>query len=641
MARLCTLLLGSVQFILDGKPLTDFDSDKVRALLIYLMSEPSQEHRRDSLVGLFWGDQPEEPARHSLRQALFSLRNILGDRSSSSPFLLVSREHIGFNQASDHWLDTSAFSSTIEICRRHEHQDLKTCIACLDRMRQASQLYAGNLLEPFFLPGSPAFEEWVTIRREHLRHQGQQVLFDLSEAYRERGEYDQAVRFAQRQLELEPPREEAHFQLIRLYAEHGHRSAALIQYETCRRILKDELGVEPSDETQRLLEKVVSAEPSPLFPRNHIPQRQLLHTTSRFVGRTTELNLLRAQLEDGNCRLITLTGPGGVGKTRLAMEAVSHNTGMSPNGVFFIPLAGIDSIDSMLAVTAECLGLRVPETQVSKRQLLSHLGEKELLLILDDLDQLVPKMDLLSEILRQCPRVKILGTSRERLNLEAEWVFPIQGLGLEDTEADVNSAIELFVQHARRIRPGFAPSDRDRADIIRLCRAVDGLPLAIGMAAAWIGVLSCADIAQQVEADADLLKSPLRDLPERHHSMRAVFDQSWKSLNEEEQHVFKRLAEFPGSFDWSLARKAAYASVDVLKSLVDKSLMCTTVDGHFRLHELFRRFGLEKSKSTAQAIEPPPLPIGFSSITLLLYCFGWLLTSFFQAADLEFLAAVL
>jgi len=204
MTHLTISLLGPLQITLDGRPVTDFATDKARALLAYLAVEAGTPHRRDALAGLLWPDQPQRKARQNLRQALSHLRQAIGDQDEPEPFLQVSRETVQFNPASDHWLDVAAFTDLIEACRGHRHRRLETCLPCLRRIEQMAALYRGEFLEQFFLSDSDVFEEWALLQREWLHREVVEVLFHLAAYYERRGDYERARHCAWRQVELEP-----------------------------------------------------------------------------------------------------------------------------------------------------------------------------------------------------------------------------------------------------------------------------------------------------------------------------------------------------------------------------------------------------------------------------------------------------
>ncbi len=306
MAHLAISLLGPFQVKLDEQAVTGFESNKVRALLAYLAAEADQPHSRDELMGLLWPDQPDAQARNNLRHSLTVLRQTICDAQADPPLLTITRDSVQFNTEGDYWVDVTAFASLLATCKQHAHRRAETCRSCAQRLAQAVELYRGDFLEHLFAD-SPGLEEWALVKREELRHRALGAMYRLAEYHERRGEHEQARRYAARQLELDPWREEAHRQAMRALALGGQRSSALAQYEKCRRILADELSAEPDKETTRLYEKIKSGDLVRQDHRHNLPAQ-----LSKFIGREQEIAQLKRRLDE--YRLVTLTGSGGVGK---------------------------------------------------------------------------------------------------------------------------------------------------------------------------------------------------------------------------------------------------------------------------------------------------------------------------------------
>ncbi|NOY99288.1 MAG: tetratricopeptide repeat protein [Chloroflexi bacterium] len=592
MAHLSISLLGTFHVTLAGEPLVTFGYDKVRALLAYLVMEADKPHSRESLAALLWPDEPPKAARHSLSQALLKLRQTLREKEGDGGFLHVTRETICFNPDSDYDLDVMAFIADLDDCEAHLHTDPETCRFCTSRMEDAVARYRGEFLRDLSLEDSVMFEEWAIVHRERLHRRVLTVLYHLTRCYIYRGEYAQAQRHALQQVELEPYREEAHRQLMNILARSGQRSAALAQYETCRRILAEALGVKPDRETQALYRRIRSA--GEARPHN------LPAALTPLIGRERELARITRWLASSDCRLLTLVGLGGIGKTRLALEAAREHIGIYLHGVFFVPLTALESASTLPSHIVKSLGLTPAGDP--KAQFLDYLRDKDLLLVLDNFEHLLDGVPLLVEILESAPYVHLLVTSRERLNLRAEQVLHVDGLPYPPTEAgddlEAYDAVRLFVGNARRVQSRFALSEANRSHVARICRLVDGAPLALELVAAWSGIHTPAQIAQEIGSNLDFAMTTMRDVPARHRSLRAVFEHTWALLTPDEQRALTRLSVFRDGFDARAARKVAGATARILAALVDKSLLHRDATGRYDMHALVTQYAAERLAAT-------------------------------------------
>jgi predicted ATPase len=344
---------------------------------------------------------------------------------------------------------------------------------------------------------------------------------------------------------------------------------------------------------------VTPTKPEPsLNPHNLPPQ------TTPFVGRGDELDEITLMLGSPSCRLLTLLGPGGMGKTRLAVQAATEQLERFPHGVHFVALAPLGSVDVIVPTIAEALKFSFFGQDDMRQQLLNFLREKELLLVLDNFEHLIAAADLVNDIMAAAPKVKILVTSRARLSLQGEWVLEVPGLAVpERPESDTReqySAVQLFLQSARRAQSGFTPTEDDWPHIARICHLAEGMPLGIELAAAWVRLLSCQEIADEMARSLDILETSLRDLPARHRSMRAVFEYSWNLLSEAERDVLRAMAVFRGGFRREAAAQIAGATLPLLSGLLDKSLLRRNALGRYEVHELLRQYAEARLAAVAE-----------------------------------------
>lgn len=331
-------------------------------------------------------------------------------------------------------------------------------------------------------------------------------------------------------------------------------------------------------------------------PKSKSPHN-LPNQLTPFVGRQPELAKITGRLTSPACRLLTLIGPGGIGKTRLAVQAGLELLAEFPGGVYFVPLQALESPDLFISTVADTLKFPLTNLQNPQAQLAHYLSDKKLLLILDNFEHLLAAAPQLTDVLHRAAHLKVLVTSREALNLQEEWLSPVEGLPYPTSDApeplDSFGAVQLFERCAQRVRPGFSLAD-EQEGVAHICRLVEGTPLALELAASWAKTLTCAEIAAEIRQNLDFLATRLRNVPRRHQSMQAVFDRSWALLSPREQTVFKRLAVFRGPFRRQAAERVAGASLASLTALVDKSLLRWTPTGRYQVHELLRQYAAEK-----------------------------------------------
>ncbi|MBK9055763.1 MAG: tetratricopeptide repeat protein [Chloroflexi bacterium] len=491
---------------------------KVENLLAYLAVYP-EPHSREKLATLFWGDTSDEQARTSLRTALVVLRKTL-----TAAALLTDREQVQLNPAFSLWVDVRQFRQT----------------------RSTSPETAITLYTDEFLP--TLYDEWVLAEREQLRRFYSESLLALTQQMRSQSEYARAIGYARQLLALDITQETAHQHIMFCELARGNRAAALDQYDRCVHALHDELGVSPAPETQALYHwiKQTSLAPSDAARLTNLP----IPLTS-FVGRRAELAQVRAILP--TTRLLTLTGAGGSGKTRLSIQVAMDLLNQFRHGVWWVDLAGVMLPSLVPQTVAKALGVSEKPQQTLLETITAFLRPRHILLILDNCEHLIEaSAELAASLLGECPHLQMMTTSREPLGIGGELVWRVPPLAVPEQDLSRETlllmveSVSLFVERARAVRPEFALTEHNLAAVLQICRRLDGIPLAIELAAARISALSAHEIAARLDNRFDLLTHGSRTALPRQQTLRALVDWSYDLLAPEERLLFQRLSVFSG-----------------------------------------------------------------------------------------------
>jgi predicted ATPase/DNA-binding SARP family transcriptional activator len=589
--RISAIFLGGFKVFRGSEPVVGFGYDKVKALFAYLAVEDPIPFNRDLLAGLFWPEHPKDKAHHSLRQAVLRLRSLFQE---DPQLFLIHRTVIQRNPLANVSTDVHQFESFISRYSSGGKHDITS-------LESAVKHYRGEFLKGLSMPGVEAFEEWLFNHRGYFHRRVVYALEKIVVHYERHMNYDQARLNVEKLLELEPWREEAHRKLMLLFARMGQRSAALRQYEVCRHFLLEHLDLLPDEETDSLHRRIREMRSS---------SYSTIEPTTPLIGRDSELSRLKRLLSDPYTRLVTITGPGGIGKTRLALQLlkdiVERDVGLFLNGAVVLELNGVHSTDKFLSVFEDAFHLTLQMGIDKKTQIIQYLKDKELLIILDNFEQLVDDDSLyyLTTLLKETQNVKFVATSRRKLNLSSEVVLSLKGLSYPDPTQNIRvdnlleqkyGAVNFFLLRLRQSKPDLVFSEEDIQAVVRLCQLVEGLPLALLLAAAWGDSLSIPEITAAVDGNLDFLRVEWQDLPKRHRSMRAALNVSWNFLEPEERQVFSHLSIFHGGFSLEAAQAIAGASQEVISSLVNKSILNYDVDKRrYSLHELLLQFGSEK-----------------------------------------------
>ena len=614
MSDLIFSFLGPVQLSHPRTGELTITKRKALALLVYLVTEADHPHPREALLGLLWPERSTAAAQNNLRVTCSQLQKSLEKaQADAPPYLISNRLDLQFNPLSRYELDVTLFRNLIEACRTHAHPGQpEDCAECAARLAQAVKQVRGPFLDGFSLPDCPAFDEWLFFQRERLHRQITAALEQLADFHERAGNEAEAETYVRRLLELDPLREQAHLQLMRLLAGVGQRSAALAQFEICRRLLADELGVAPAPETTLLAEqiRVLAA------AQNNAPAHNLPPSFTRFIGRAQEQSRLKDLLAVKRARVVTLAGPGGVGKTRLALQVAHHMASHFPNGTWLVELAGTHNALAVPAEITAVLGI-IPESGRPLENILEDfLRDKSLLLILDNCEHLIEACaQLVKALSGAAPGLVTLVTSRIPLHLEGEQVVRLDSLSTPQLKpletisafnALQHDGIQLFASRASHALMSFSITNSNATAVAQICQQLDGMPLAIELAAARVSFLPVEDIARRLDQRFRWRSAHAVGKLSRQQTLWAMIDWSHDLLDDQARVLFNRLSVFAGG--WDLAAAEAICSeqeacADTLGQLVDQSLVIFGYDPEnkrYRMHETIRQFAREQLHASGE-----------------------------------------
>ncbi|MEM7115842.1 MAG: BTAD domain-containing putative transcriptional regulator, partial [Chloroflexota bacterium] len=625
-------LLGAFQATIAETSWQTFPSQKAQALFVYLTMEHEKRHSRLALSRLFWPEADDGDARNSLRVSLHRLRKTLDSYAPqlSQHIFYGNRQTIYATIDPDYiQVDALTFEANLKAIAKHPHPSLADCPTCLAQLDQTLKLYRGDFLAGQLVGMNHAFDEWILTQRERLHEQAVHGFTQLLDIMARQHKIKEVVALAQRQLVLEPWHEAAHRHLMRSFAYAGRRAEALAQYELCQEILRTEFDIEPAAETQQLYRQILHEREATHAPSNEagsvretavsptlLPKKPTFAYTphnlpeplTSFVGRQAEQQQLCGLFAQSECRLVTLIGEGGIGKTTLALAAARDMLPNFPDGVWLVSLEGllagdeVETQEELLLSIGDVLGLDLSSERPLSPQITRHLQNKKSLLILDNFEALAAGAVVLNRLLQQLPHLHCLCTSREPLRLRAEWLLPLPGLTVPPYGSRHHNRAEkmvtyascqLFAARARQTEPSFTLNDQNADHVATICRLLGGSPLGIELAASWVRQRTLPSIIGAMRHSIDFLCSQRRDLPARQRSLRAVFAGSWELLSTDEQEVVAALSVFRGSFSPSAAQGVAEATPLTLKILHEKSILHLEAE-RYHLSALWRQYATEQ-----------------------------------------------
>jgi len=599
--QLILQLLGLPQILLDDQRVVT-DRRKAIALLAYLavnaIHQPSQRYSRESLSALFWPDYDQAKAFSNLRRTIWEVHQALGEN-----WLIAYRESVHLNPDADIDLDVADFRDLLSQSRQQRDPALRISL-----LVDTVKLYRNHFLTGFSLKDASTFNEWAFTESEELRRNLAEALNMLSEDYTTLSETEKAIPYARRLITLDPLNEESHRKLMEVYIQAGQQSAALKQYQTCEQILRKELNLDPQPETRALYKKIRKGEIKPIQIKEQIetitPKHNLPLQLSTFVGREKEQDEITNLIMKN--RLITLVGVGGIGKTRLSLEVGQKLLNDYPDGVWFVALDSLSDPALVPQTVASVFDIREGSDLPIIKILINVLREKTTLLILDNCEHLLGACaQLIKTLLQNCPNLKILVTSREVLGISGEATYYLPSLSIPEQQNDSTEklteyeAIQLFAERAALALSSFIITPENVEMVVDICHRLDGIPLAIELAAARVNMLQVNEIRKQLEHSFSMLTRDSYSIIQRHQTLRASMDWSWELLSQAEQIFLRQLSVFAGG--WTLETVQVVCegdALDLIGTLIQKSLIVANQDSgpetRYHFHEIVRQYAHEK-----------------------------------------------
>lgn len=637
MSTLKIQLLGSFQLKCGNKKVVELRTARQQTLLAYLVLHCGNRISREHLAFLMWPDSTENQARANLRFLLHQLRRLLPE---SDRFIHADSQTVEWIPRGPYQLDVAEFKRAL--VESYQAQQAEDLIRQRTRLEHAITLYQGDLL--------PAcYEDWILAEREQLHHALVEALETLVRLLESQADFRNALTYANQLLRNDPLREETYRHLMRLHMALGNRGDVLRVYQTCVSVLKRELDVEPNPATRAVFKEMMEVKEEPITPAQPAVDQTKFHnlpvSLTKFIGREREKAAIKRFMkphsnfenlpsdpedwlsniksgQDQDVRLLTLTGPGGSGKTRLALETTRElATEQSyKDGIWWVELASLSDAVQLPYEITRVLGIREQAGQTPSKTLSHFLQNKQLLLILDNCEHLVETCSQqVKSLLYACPDLHILATSREPLNIEGEVILQVLSLSLPDSTQPISrekllqyDAIRLFVDRALSSYPTFRLTSQNASSVIQVCQRLDGMPLAIELAAARAKVLTVEQIASRLDNLFSLLSTGNRTVLPRHQTLQAAIEWSFNLLSIQEQTLFCRLCVFRGSFGMSAVEIICAGDgidpkqiLDLLSCLIDKSLVVRLNqdgDARYKLLDTIREFGRHRLTAEQQAI---------------------------------------
>ena len=583
--------LGGYEIKANGCTPASLVTQKNKALLAYLMLERGQEHPRSRVAALFWPDVPEQTALHNLRQALSVIRKAF-DAAGCGELFVSGRDTIAFQPETQFAIDAQEFETHMRQILERYHQQPGRGLP-VTRLKRVLASYRGDLLDSLGLADAGMFLDWLALRREVLSRLAVEGSSLLLRYYETRGEWSEARKAAEQLVRLVPWDENAHSRFIDVLLQLAEGSAALAHYQSAERYFMEELAVTPEYQLRQAHEDIRNFFASGRSePRQRHSKPPLPGYSTAFIGRSAELEKLEDWVSDPQCQVITITGPGGSGKTRLAARLLESQHTLFAGGEFFVSLGGCASVERLCSTILSSVSPQGERSADPLDELMEWAKNRRALLVLDNVEDCGETAVLASRLMEASRQMVLVFTAYTSLDLMGERVFALGGLSI--SEGAGSDAAQLFLSHVQAESLPESGTPKFLENVVRICALVEGLPLAIDLAAGQVRRISSAELLNGLEESMDILRSGAVNLAERHRSIVASFENCWGHLSAIRQRTLAILTVFRSPFTLRAAEEVCSVNSADVRDLANQSLLTWDAQEHYRFHRSISQYAGEK-----------------------------------------------